>query len=263
MTQPAPALRTVAPHAPADMAHVIDGALAFEKHDRFPDASAMRVAVWQAYAALYSHPDPALVPLDLSVEESAVLLPDDEPSAAASSSQSTTTYHPVTRSNAPPPIAGAPGWTVRSSKRLPVALAVGVALAAASAVMLVPIPGLGTARLDKASLSSLDATLAHSLPAFDTEQPSKAGTIRSVPPAAASSEFLTETHRLGQEQPPAVGPEPQAVQKTQRRPAQKRAQPSKAASVDSASRKTSVRSYAPAAESQNPTLPRDPLSRRK
>jgi eukaryotic-like serine/threonine-protein kinase len=265
MTQPAPALRTVAPYAPADMAHVIDGALAFEKHDRFPDASAMRVAVWQAYAALYSYPDPALVPLDSSVEESAVLLSDDEPSAAASSSQSTTTYRPVTRSNAPPPIAGAPGSTVRSRKRLPIALAVGVTLAAASTVLLVPIPGLGTARLDKASLSILDAALAagtHSLAASDTELP-KAGTTRSAPPAAASSERLTETHQLGQKQPAAVGPRPRAIQKTQRRQAQERAQPSKAASVESASRRTSVRSYATAAESQDPSLPRDPLSRRK
>jgi hypothetical protein len=132
-------------------------------------------------------------------------------------------------------------------------------------VLLVPIPGLGTARLDKASLSILDAALAagtHSLAASDTELP-KAGTTRSAPPAAASSERLTETHQLGQKQPAAVGPRPRAIQKTQRRQAQERAQPSKAASVESASRRTSVRSYATAAESQDPSLPRDPLSRRK
>jgi eukaryotic-like serine/threonine-protein kinase len=267
MTQPAPALRTVAPYASAEMAHVIDSALAFEKHDRFPDASAMRVAVWQACAALYSDPDPALVPLDLSVEQSAVLLPEDEVSAAASSSQSTITYRPVTRSNAPPPGAGARGSTVRSRKRLPIALAVGVALAAASTVVLVRIPGLGTARLDKASLSSHDAAFAagtHLLTAADTEQPSKAATTWSVPLAAASSGRSTETDQLGQEQPPAVGRKPRAVQNTKRRTAQKRgALLSKAASIESASPKTSVRSYAPAGESQNRALPRDPLSRRK
>jgi eukaryotic-like serine/threonine-protein kinase len=249
MTQPAPALRTVAPHASAPMARLIDTALAFERHDRFPDASAMRVAVWQACAAFDSDPDPALVPLDLSVEQAAVLLPDDG-MPPATSNQPTTTYRPVTSSKTPS-AARARESTARRRKRLPIALAVGSTLVAASAVMLAPISDLRsallhTARLDKASLSVQSALAAgtRTLTAPAAEQPSMTGDVE-----------------LAQ---PAVGPKPPAITSMRRRPAPKSAaQPSKTADNGSGSVMPSARSYPPAGGSPPPSPARDPLSRRK
>jgi hypothetical protein len=49
MTQPAPKLLSVAPHAGAALAAVVDRALAFDKADRWPDAVAMQQAVRQAF----------------------------------------------------------------------------------------------------------------------------------------------------------------------------------------------------------------------
>jgi eukaryotic-like serine/threonine-protein kinase len=83
MTQPAPRLRTVAPHASLPIARLIDTALAFERQDRFSSASEMRVAVWQTCAAFDADPDPLFLPLDVSLEQAAILLPQDELSGAA------------------------------------------------------------------------------------------------------------------------------------------------------------------------------------
>jgi hypothetical protein len=249
MTQPAPALRAVAPHASAPMARLIDTALAFEAQHRFPDARAMRVAVWQACAAFDSDPDPALLPLDASIEQAAVLLPEDESSGAASSSKPTTTYRPVTRSNGPSS-ARPPGSTARAGKRFTIALALGVMLATASAVVLVGLPdrSASTALLGKASLSIHDAALAAGTRSLTSPEPAE-------PPARA------ETIEAA---PPTVGPLPRTVRKTPRRPARKSAaQPSKAADLDSASATTSVPTSAPATETRTPAVPRDPLGRRK
>jgi serine/threonine-protein kinase len=51
MTQPAPLLLSVAPHAGSALAAVVDRALAFDKADRWPDAIAMQQAVRQAFHA--------------------------------------------------------------------------------------------------------------------------------------------------------------------------------------------------------------------
>jgi serine/threonine-protein kinase len=256
MTQPAPPLRTVASHASKPMARLIDTALAFDRQDRFPNASAMRVAVWQACAAFDSDPDPLFLPLDLALEEAAVLLPEGELSGAASSSKPTTTYRPVTRSNGPTSLRSL-GSTPRSGKRFTIALALGVTLAAASAVVLVGVPDRSpsAALLGKASLSvhhaaltagarSLTAAKARAALEAAAQRPSNAETIASVPPAR--------------------GPSRGALQQTRRPPARKSAAPpSKAADRESASATAPVPTPAPANDTRTPSLPRDPLGRRK
>jgi serine/threonine-protein kinase len=55
-TKPAPRLSTVAPHVPAEVAAVIDRALAFDKADRWPSAAAMREALQAASTAALGAP---------------------------------------------------------------------------------------------------------------------------------------------------------------------------------------------------------------
>jgi serine/threonine protein kinase len=55
-TKPAPPLLGVAPHVPAEVAEVIDHALAFDKSDRFPSATAMREALQAASLAALGGP---------------------------------------------------------------------------------------------------------------------------------------------------------------------------------------------------------------
>jgi len=239
MTLPPPPVRTVAPHASAPLARVIDTALAFEKHDRFPNAGAMRVAVSEALAALESEPDPQCVPHDMSLEQAAVLLSDDEPSPSVSSSRPTTTYRPVTRSNGPA-AARASEAAASSRKRLPVALALGLTLAAASAVLLVPIPDFSTALLGNALLS--------------VPHPALAAGTRSAPAPAATQPPREEA---------VTASEPPVVRDRERRPAQKSAAQSPAAALASTSATMPVQSNEPVTEPQNRKFPRDPLSRRK
>ena len=52
MTLPAPPLARVAPSAPAELQAIVDRALAFEKHERWPDAASMQAAVARAYEKL-------------------------------------------------------------------------------------------------------------------------------------------------------------------------------------------------------------------
>src|SRR5262249_50586556 len=51
--EPAPKIRTVAPHVSETMARVIDRALEFRREDRYPDADAMRAEVEEALARLW------------------------------------------------------------------------------------------------------------------------------------------------------------------------------------------------------------------
>jgi eukaryotic-like serine/threonine-protein kinase len=252
MTERAPTLRTVAPHASKSMARLIDTALAFEKQDRFPDAGAMRIAVWQACAAFDADPEPAILPLDVSVQQAAVLLAGEEP-FGADSSKPTTTYRPVTRSNGPSSArAEAPA---RPGKRFTIALALGVTLATASAVVLVGLPdrSASTSPLGKASLSAHGAALA-------------AGTRSLTAPEIKASPAVAEEPSKAEEieSPPALGPAPRAVQKMPRRPAQKSAaRPSKTADLDLIPVPAAAPPPAPATEPRTPSPPRDPLGRRK
>ncbi len=66
-TKPAPALTTVLAEVPQQVARVVDGALAFQKQERWSDASAMQLAVRQAYQDLAQDKDS--VPVQLSQEE--------------------------------------------------------------------------------------------------------------------------------------------------------------------------------------------------
>ena len=50
-TTPAPPLASVAPHVPRHVGHVVDRALAFDKHDRWAGAEAMRDALREAHVA--------------------------------------------------------------------------------------------------------------------------------------------------------------------------------------------------------------------
>jgi serine/threonine-protein kinase len=59
MTEQAPPLTSVVPDAPPEVAALVDRALAFERDDRFPDASAMRIAVQACLAALPKADDAA------------------------------------------------------------------------------------------------------------------------------------------------------------------------------------------------------------
>ena len=56
-TRPARSLASVAPDVPSQLAQVIDRALAFEKEDRWPSASAMRDALAQAHRATFGGGD--------------------------------------------------------------------------------------------------------------------------------------------------------------------------------------------------------------
>jgi eukaryotic-like serine/threonine-protein kinase len=256
MTQPAPRLRTVAPNASLPIARLIDTALAFERLDRFSNANAMRVAVWQACAAFDADPDPLFLPLDVSLEQAAILLPEDELAGAAPSTKPTTTYRPVTRSNGPSS-ALPPASTARSGKRFTIALALGVALATASAVVLVGAPSRSpsSALLGKASLSVQDSAFAagtRSLAALETKAA-----------AEPTAELSSNTETIGVV-PPASGVSPRALQKTPRVPARKsKAPPAKAANKAPTAAATALTPSAPATEARTPSLPRDPLGRRK
>jgi serine/threonine protein kinase len=58
MSQPAPALASVAPHVPPELADIVDRALAFQKHERWPDAHSMQRALHDAYQRLERRPMP-------------------------------------------------------------------------------------------------------------------------------------------------------------------------------------------------------------
>ncbi|NVL67998.1 hypothetical protein, partial [Escherichia coli] len=55
-TRPARSLASVAPEVPAPLVSVVDRALAFDKSDRFPDATAMQTALAAAYQASFGAP---------------------------------------------------------------------------------------------------------------------------------------------------------------------------------------------------------------
>jgi serine/threonine-protein kinase len=252
MTERAPALRTVAPHASKSMARLIDTALAFDKQDRFADAGAMRIAVWQACAAFDADPEPAILPLDVSVQQAAVLLAEEAPSGA-DSSKPTTTYRPVTRSNGPSS-ARASEAPARSGKRFTIALALGVTLATASAVVLVGLPdrSVSASPLGKASLSAHGAALTAGSRSLTAPEIKPAPAVAGEPPQAEEIQS-----------PRPLGPAPRAVQ-SPRRPAQKSAaRPSKTADLDLIPVPTAAPPPAPATDPRTPSPPRDPLGRRK
>jgi len=56
MTEPAPALASVAPHVPAVVASIVDRALAYQKTERWPDARAMQTALREAYQQIEHRP---------------------------------------------------------------------------------------------------------------------------------------------------------------------------------------------------------------
>lgn len=62
MLEPAPALASMMPEAPAPLAALVDRALAFSRNGRFASAAEMRASVLEVYAALFSgfEPDSAL-----------------------------------------------------------------------------------------------------------------------------------------------------------------------------------------------------------
>ncbi len=66
MTHPAPPIRTVLPGLPAEVADVIDKALAFDPNDRFADALVMQAAVRSSIAYLEKNGEPRnLVPVSV------------------------------------------------------------------------------------------------------------------------------------------------------------------------------------------------------
>ncbi len=62
-TKPAPSLRTALPEAPARVVSLVDRALAVDKDARWPNADAMRAAIFATHQALF-HRAPTLTPLD-------------------------------------------------------------------------------------------------------------------------------------------------------------------------------------------------------
>jgi len=60
MSQPAPALASIAHHVPAELAVIVDRALAFQKHDRWPDARSMQRALLEAYERIERQPMPQI-----------------------------------------------------------------------------------------------------------------------------------------------------------------------------------------------------------
>jgi serine/threonine protein kinase len=58
MLEPAPLLHSVMPEAPAELAALVDRALAFSRNDRFPTAATMRAAVLSTYETLFSDFEP-------------------------------------------------------------------------------------------------------------------------------------------------------------------------------------------------------------
>lgn len=59
MTKPAPPIRSIDPSIPADVAAIVDRALAFQQKQRFPDARSMQHAVRGARAAVAAAPVPS------------------------------------------------------------------------------------------------------------------------------------------------------------------------------------------------------------
>jgi len=103
MSQPAPSLAAVAPHVPPDVAAIVDRALAFQKHDRWPEARSMQRALHETYERLERQPMPQVnrgvaeagwlvtarsLEIPISVEETSdvhVSIVVDEPAPSASS----------------------------------------------------------------------------------------------------------------------------------------------------------------------------------
>jgi serine/threonine-protein kinase len=99
-TQPARAVRTLAPDVPAPIAEVVDRALAFEKADRWADAAAMQAAVRAAYARVTSKELPR-----------SVAPPTGETGDVAVAVSENGTLGPSVASQNPTPSREPRGWT--------------------------------------------------------------------------------------------------------------------------------------------------------
>jgi serine/threonine-protein kinase len=119
MTQPAPPLSSVAPEVPAEVAALVDRALAFEKSERWPDADAMQSEVARVYELASGRSISRAPPVSVATKPRSVV--PDAPTVAASE-------HGVART------------TARSTRRRWEILLVGgagVALAAIALLLLV------------------------------------------------------------------------------------------------------------------------------
>jgi eukaryotic-like serine/threonine-protein kinase len=275
MTRPAPPLRSVAPLAPRALGRVIDTALAFEKSERFASASSMRVAVWEAFADLDADAAMTLPPLDLSVQQAAVLLPDNDSTANAFFDEPAASYRPVIRTPTPSsPAAPAAASKKRSRKRQLAAFAIlAGAIPATISVLLVPngersasaAESHWTPAPEVAQKERLTTSGALFIPA-PNERPSDRN--ESAPSIGGSPSPVTEADAIprGLNAKPALSAMPNTVG----RRVQKH---SGHLAASSAEQDLRPRSRAPSSSSlgENPSasktpaapLQRDPLSRRK
>jgi eukaryotic-like serine/threonine-protein kinase len=91
-TKPAPPLGSLAPEVPANVASVVDRALAFDPRDRWPSARDMQIALREAYQVLTGVASPLLAKSDGSLRQAAAPALPSPPRAAQSA-----TAAPVSR----------------------------------------------------------------------------------------------------------------------------------------------------------------------
>jgi serine/threonine protein kinase len=272
MTRPAPPLESVAPFAPLALQRVIDTALAFDKGERFATASSMRVAVWEACAVLDADAATTLPPLDMSVEQAAVLLPDNDSTANAFSGEPAGSYPPVTTT--PTPSSPAAGSKKRSWKRQLAAFAIPAGASAATMSVLLVLDGGRSA----------SAAESHWTPAAEIAQKERLTTS-----GALFIPALNQRPRGSNESAPSIGGAPRPVTEPGATPRGLNPKPALTAmpnrlgrrvqkhsgnlAASNAERDVRPRSRAPsssslgkipsASETRADPLQRDPLSRRK
>lgn len=140
-TRPARPLSSVAPEAPAEIAALVDRALAFARDDRWPSARAMREAIEEAHAALYGEPITidAVGPVSdgepLHDAESTTVAAPDGSSAAAGPRRPTLPYASTEQSDEASNLPASRALAVRAPPRWKRAAPLLIAFAAIAALL--------------------------------------------------------------------------------------------------------------------------------
>lgn len=178
MTHPAPAIRSVLPGLPSEVAELIDKVLAYDPKDRFPDARSMQSAVRQAIASVEKNGEPQnLVPVRL--ENSGIV----------------SGFAPTAMHTAPPP--------ARSKTPL-IAAIVAVMLLASLGTFVFLKSGSTSETQPIASESARPLTQPTSTEASPTVVPS--GTIAPPAPSAGTSNTTSASTPVSTSKPSGPGP---------------------------------------------------------
>lgn len=197
MTHPAPAMRTVLPGIPGEVAEVIDKVLAFDPQERFADARAMQVGVRRAITWLEKNGEPQnLVPVRL--ENSGIVsgfAPTAMPLPATQPSRSKTPLVAVGIAVAAL-VGGVGGFFAMNRTSKPDALALATDAASATAAPLVsvvgpaPTPSADAMPVPSATVSGTSPTIPNTT--VPTSKPSSA--TKGAPSGTGSTKMFGGFH---------------------------------------------------------------------